>query len=183
MTQRSVTPEAKTGPRSRWSGWAINVSLILFAFICIQWWQTRPMASGKAPDLSGQLLSGMPFELSSLEGKPVLVHFWATWCPVCKMGEGNIAQLAHGHEVITVAMQSGDPTEIGAYLSERDLAFPVLPDPYGEIASAWGVQGVPVNFILDASGTIHSSTVGYTTKPGIEARLWAARHLGAKAQN
>ena len=183
MTNTSTTPEPSPRPRRKLSSWAINISLILAAFICIQWWQTRPMASGKAPALSGPLLSGGQFELSSLKGKPALVHFWATWCPVCKMGEGDIAQLARDYEVITVAMQSGEPGEINAYLAERNLDFPVLSDPYGEFAGTWGVPGVPANFILDASGTIHSSTVGYTTKPGIEARLWAADHLGAEVEH
>ena len=180
MTNTSATPEPNTRPRRKWSGWAINIGLILIVFLVIQWWQTRSMVSGEAPDLAGQLISGKPFELSSLKGQPVLVHFWASWCPVCKMGEGDIAQLTRGHEVITVAMQSGDPIEISAYLAEKGLTFPVLSDPDGEIASAWGVPGVPANFILDASGTIHSTTVGYTTKQGIEARLWAARHMGAE---
>ena len=183
MTNTPANTQPTPGPRRNLSGWAINISLIAAIFIGVQWWQARPMASGEAPELSGQLLSGKQFELAGLKGRPVLVHFWATWCPVCKLGEGDIASLAGDHQVITVAMQSGGRDDIIAYLTERELSFPVLSDPYGELASAWGVPGVPASFILDASGTIHSSTMGYTTKPGIEARLWAARHLGAAVEH
>ena len=48
-------------------------------------------------------------------------------------------------------------------------------------ATAAQAETIQLGILVDASGSIHSSTVGYTTKPGIEARLWAARRLGADA--
>jgi peroxiredoxin len=62
-------------------------------------------------------------------------------------------------------------------MGKAGLNFPVLPDPYGELASAWGVAGVPASFVVDGAGRIRFATVGHTTEAGLRARLWAAETL------
>lgn len=171
----SPNPEPSTGPRRNWSSWAINIALILAFSVAIQWWKARPMASGEAPDLSGQLLNGEQFDLSGLKGKPVLVHFWATWCPVCRMGDQDIDAIAEDFHVVSVAMQSGGSREISSYMGAEGLDFPVVLDEHGHLASDWGVPGVPASFVVDREGQIRSSTLGYTTEIGLRARLWAAQ--------
>jgi peroxiredoxin len=76
--------------------------------------------------------------------------------------------------VLTVALQSGEPVEISAYMQGAGLNFPVIPDPDGAIASRWGVRGVPASFILSGDGQIVSTTVGLSTESGLRLRLWAA---------
>lgn len=168
------TPRPTRGYRS----WLVNILLILAVFIGVQWWQARPLASGPAPALAGTLLDGRPFTLERLraggETEPVLVHFWATWCPVCRLEQGAIDAIARDHPVVTVAMQSGGEREIRAYLGEQGLRFPVLPDPEGVLSSAWGVPAVPASFVVDGTGRIRFATVGHTTEAGLRARLWAA---------
>jgi len=106
------------------------------------------------------------------------VHFWATWCPVCKAEQGSIAAIAHDHpDVISVAMQSGKPEEVAKYLSDQGIAFPVLNDPDGSISAAWGVHAVPASFIIGPDGQIRFVEVGYTTSLGLRLRLWLAGML------
>jgi thiol-disulfide isomerase/thioredoxin len=166
-----------TPPRRPWLRLS-NLLLILAAFAVIHWWRTEPLASGDAPPLKGRLVAGdKVFDLAQLRGRPSLVHFWASWCPVCKLGDEAIDSIARDFPVITVAMQSGDPSDILAHLRKEGLSFPVIPDPYGELASAWGVQGVPATFVLDGNGEIRFATMGYTTEVGLRGRLWAATAL------
>lgn len=170
-------PQPSSGKPAGRRGWILPLLLILAVFIGLQWWRAQPLASGPAPGLAGRLLDGTQLDLAHLRGEPVLVHFWASWCPVCRMGEGGIDAIAEDHAVVTVAMQSGGPGEIGRYLREAGRTFPVLPDPYGELASRWGVQGVPASFVLDGAGRIRFATMGYTTEVGLRGRLWAASQL------
>jgi thiol-disulfide isomerase/thioredoxin len=174
MNTNEAPDQGANGRKGRWR-WAANLLLILAIFMLIHTWRTQPLAEGPAPALSGTSLHGGHLDLARLRGEPVLVHFWATWCPVCKMGNQDIDDLADEVRVITVAMQSGGEREIAAFMQREKLDFPVIPDEYGILASAWGVPAVPATFVVDGDGQIRFSTMGYTTKIGLRSRLWAAR--------
>lgn len=118
-----------------------------------------------------------PVDLDSFLGSPVLVHFWATWCPVCRLSDHSINALAEDFEVVTVAMQSGSAGEVAKHLRQEGLSFPTIADPSAEIASRWGVAGVPTSFVLDGKGYIRFATVGHTTEWGLRGRLLAAEYM------
>jgi peroxiredoxin len=132
------------------------------------------MASGQAPPLQGRGLDGAEIALVAQRGRPVLVHFWASWCPVCRLEQGSINRIARDHAVITVAMQSGSRDEVAAYMTAHGLRFPVVVDPSGDLAARYGVRGVPSSFIVDASGRVRAVETGYTTLLGLSLRLWLA---------
>ena len=158
----------------RWLSWARDVAIALLVVFLFQWWQTKDIVSGIAPPLSGSLLNGQKVSLADYKGKPLLVHFWATWCPVCRTEDGSIDNLADDHQVLTVATNSGAAKEIERYLVQNKLDFPVLLDEDGELGGLWGIKGVPSSFILDSNGNIYSVTVGYTTEIGLRIRMWLA---------
>jgi len=160
---------------SSWRGYVVYLLLLVVFVAGIRAWQQRDMVSGATPALQGITLAGLPYKLSEHSAQPVLVHFWATWCPICRAEQSTIAAIAHDHpNVITVAMQSGKPEEVMLYMREQGLAFPVVNDPDGSIASAWGVHAVPASFIIAPDGQIRFVEVGYTTSIGIRLRLWLA---------
>ncbi|NBC13248.1 MAG: redoxin domain-containing protein [Gammaproteobacteria bacterium] len=173
-SEAPASPAADKPKRRRWRGLLVNLLVVLVIFFGVQWYKSRPLASGSAPPLSAQTVRGAEVSLAGLRGEPVLVHFWATWCPTCKLEEGSIDALSRDYQVVTVAMQSGGEREIAGYLRERDLGFDAVADPYGEIASAWGVRGVPASFVLDGNGDIRFGAVGYTPGIGLRGHLWAA---------
>ena len=158
----------------RWLTWVRDLALVFILVLLFQWWQTSKLPSGSAPVLAGSMLSGETLDLKDLRGKPVLVHFWATWCPICRAEDGSIHDLAQDYRVLTVATNSGDAREITSYMVENNLEFPVLLDESGAMGSSWGVKGVPSSFIVDGAGEIRSVAVGYTTGIGLRLRLWLA---------
>jgi peroxiredoxin len=160
--------------RRTWLSWARNLLLIATLIAAVQWWQTRDLPKGHAPSLSGALLDGRSVDLEDYRGRPVLVHFWATWCPVCRAEQGTIQRLAEDFPILTVATSSGKAPQIRNYLNEQMLDFPVLPDERGELARQWQVGGVPASFVIDPRGNIASTTMGYTTGLGLRLRLWLA---------
>lgn len=160
---------------SGWRRYAINILLLVVVVTCIRAWQQRDMVSGQAPLLQGVTLSGQTYQLPTHPGTPVLVHFWATWCPICRTEQGAIDAIAHDHaQVITVAMQSGRPEEVKRFMHQQGLDFAVLNDPDGSLSHAWGVNAVPASFIITPDGKIRFVEVGYTTGIGIRLRLWLA---------
>lgn len=191
--QTEAKPDLHPARRRRWRGLLVNLLIVVAIFVGVHWYKARPLASGAAPPLEAPLTAIAPpaqdrasgtddarigtepmFDLADWHGQPVLVHFWATWCPVCKLGEAGIDALREDFNVVTIALQSGNAAEINAYLREHDLGFAAIADPYGEIASAWGVQGVPTTFVIGEDGRIAFAGVGYTAGLGLRARLWAA---------
>ncbi len=148
--------------------------MLLVLILGIRAWQQSGTASGPAPALAGELLDGKPVALAAFAGKPVLVHFWATWCPICRAEQGSIDALARDVPVITVAMQSGSRAEVIQFLRKETLSFPVLNDPDGVLAAQWGVRAVPASFIVDGAGQIRFLEIGYTTGVGLRLRLWLA---------
>jgi thiol-disulfide isomerase/thioredoxin len=177
---RNPAPNAHGKKRRQLWSWLLNLVLIAVAFGAVTWWKNRPLVSGPAPPLAGVTLSGHAFDLGIARTEPILVHFWATWCPVCQMMDGTIDAIAKDHRVITVALHSGTAQEIARYMRQAGLAFPVMADPDGQIASRWGVSGAPTTFVVDAAGQIRAATVGDSTGPGLRARLWLAVHGEAR---
>ncbi len=153
--------------------WQLLAAVLIIA--AVGFWQTRDLASGMAPPLAGTDVHGRMLELAQWRGKPVLVHFWATWCPVCRLEQDSIAAIAEDWPVLTVAMQSGDAAEVTAHLREHGLDFPVLVDPDGELSGRFGVRAVPTSFVVAPDGRIRFREVGYTTGWGLRLRLWLAR--------
>jgi thiol-disulfide isomerase/thioredoxin len=152
----------------------IEIVVILAIYLAVKAFMQRDLVNGPVPSLEGTLLGGQSFTLQSYQGKPVLLHFWATWCSICKMEGSSIASISEDYQVITVAMNSGTDMEISAYLEEQGLSFPVVVDENGAMAEHFGVRGVPTSFIIDPKGDIQFTEVGFTTELGLRLRLWLA---------
>lgn len=159
----------------KWRGYVVNALLLVVLVAGIRTWQQRDMVSGVAPALQGVMLNGTPYLLPAHPDHPVLVHFWATWCPICRTEQGSIDAIAHDRsDTITIAMQSGSDVQVASYMREQGIALPVLNDTDGRVSRAWGVHAVPASFIIDTQGRIRYIEVGYTSGWGLRLRLWLA---------
>lgn len=154
----------------------LEIALILLVFFAIKTYMQRNLVEGTAPTLQGNLLNGQPVDLQSYRGKSVLVYFWATWCPMCKLQNSSIDSIQHHYKVITIAMNSGPGSEVKAYIDKHNLSYPVITDEHGSIAKRYGVSGVPTSFVIDANGDIAYTEMGYTTNWGLRFRLWLAEN-------
>lgn len=116
-----------------------------------------------------KLLDGTNYEIP--KNKPILVHFWATWCPVCELESSNIEKLAKDYEVLTIAVQSGTKKEIENYLKKHDLTFKVVNDADGFYSRKFNIKVFPTSFIYDKDKNLTFTEVGYTTTVGLYSRM------------
>ena len=156
--------------------WFTELTLILIIIFAFRFWQQRDVVVGMAPNIDAVMLNGEKFELyqHKNQDRPILVHFWATWCPVCKLEQSNIENISKDHPVITIAMQSGNDDELKHFMKDENLSFNVINDENLIWSRSYHIKGVPVSFILNKDNKIEFIEVGYTTELGLRMRLWWA---------
>jgi thiol-disulfide isomerase/thioredoxin len=172
--------------RSRWRSYVGNVLLFVVVLAGVQFWQTRHVPAGPAPDLSVAVVNPLGEVTTTTlaqwrarhPNQPLALHFWADWCPICRAEQGSISSLSQDWPVLTVAMQSGDASKVAAVMRERELPWNAAVDPRGDIARAYGIQAVPGFVVVDRHGQIRVPSAGYTTEWGMRARLWWVKLSG-----
>lgn len=174
--EKNNSESAAERPRRprRYVRWLVDAGLIVAVYFGVQLYQTRDAPSGPAPPIAGNLLSGQTIGLAGYAGRPLLVHFWATWCAVCRVERGSIEAIARDYSVVAVASQSGTPAEVAGYVREHGMQAPVMVDEDGVLAARYGVRAFPTSFVVDGKGNIRDVEVGYTTEWGLRLRLWWA---------
>jgi cytochrome c biogenesis protein CcmG/thiol:disulfide interchange protein DsbE len=112
----------------------------------------RPAPPFNLPAMGG----GSTVNLQSLRGRPVVLNFWATWCGPCLQEHPVLLQAAaQRRDVQFVGIIFDDkPEQVEKFLRQRGSAYPTLLDEDGSIAIAYGLQGVPETFFIDAQGTV-----------------------------
>lgn len=106
------------------------------------------------------------------DGKALLVHFWATWCPVCKLEASNIQTISENFNVLTIAVNSGEDKAIESYLAVNNLDFKVYNDNSALLASKYNIAVYPTTFIYNKDKKLVFSDVGYTSTWGLWLRMW-----------
>lgn len=120
--------------------------------------QVAPEKSALAPDFSLPQVGGGSAQLSAFRGQPVLLSFWATWCPYCRrqipvLKEAYDRYKAQGLVVLGVDIQE-EEEQVAAAMRELEVSYPVLLDATGQTARLYRVRGIPFNLFIDSQGVI-----------------------------
>ncbi len=119
-------------------------------------------------------LNKVPLELSKIslienkyytidKTKPIMIHFWATWCPICKTEASNIQTISKNFQIISIATQSGNDNEIKKYQKENDVDFMVINDIDGSLSKKFNISVFPTTIIYDKNQKVAFSDVGYSS--------------------
>src|ERR671933_758174 len=174
--------------RGRVALWrAIAVGLVVALFIGVL--ATRnsaaneqansPLLDKPVPDFASTATDGSPFTLSSLQGKWVLVNFFATWCVPCREEQPDLVAFQDAHRA------AGDAQVVGVVYSDSEAVvrdfrathggdWPYVSDPNGRIAIDFGVSGVPESFLVSPDGVVVSKIVGGVRRAALEQLLTEA---------
>jgi len=106
--------------------------------------------------------------------KAVLVHFWGTWCPICKLEASNIDAISKDYEVITIAVDSKSNDNIRKYIKDNNVNYKVHNDTQSELAKTYNISVYPTSFIYDKNAKLVFTEVGYTSTFGLKLRMWWA---------
>jgi cytochrome c biogenesis protein CcmG/thiol:disulfide interchange protein DsbE len=109
--------------------------------------------------------TGKTLSSSDLRGKVLFVHFWASWCEVCKEEMPTVNALAadmtsdSDFRMITILYRD-TPQNGAAYMKAMGYNFPVYTDAGGIDAKYFGVTGVPETYIVDKKGILRGKFIG-----------------------
>ncbi|MGD8485343.1 MAG: TlpA disulfide reductase family protein [Chloroflexota bacterium] len=130
-----------------------------------------------APDFTLTSLEGEVVSLSDYAGRPVLLNFWASWCPPCReefpvFAEARAAYAADGFEILGVT-RNDQPDASRRFVADSGAEWVMLPDPDDAVWQAYGPVGLPTSYFIDAEGVVQRVHIG----PVDEEQL--ADHLAA----
>ena len=143
-----------------------------------------PVSEGMvAPDFELVSLDGERVALSDFAGRPVMINFWASWCPPCRdefpvLAEARAEHLDAGFEILGVTRNDGEEYS-RRFVEDSGAAWPMLPDTDSVAWRAYGAIGLPTSYFVDAEGIVQRFHIGPLNYDQLANHL-AAIGLGAQ---
>lgn len=142
-----------------------------------------PLVSRPAPALEGLIVAGEGAEsgdrvsLESLRGRPVILDFWASWCPPCRASIPMLSRLAAAHRdagLVTLGVNvEANQTRRHVQAAHRALGagFPTLHDEHYQMQAAYGVSSLPTLVLIDRRGVVRRVEIGVPSESDLDAQI------------
>jgi cytochrome c biogenesis protein CcmG/thiol:disulfide interchange protein DsbE len=128
-----------------------------------------------APDFRLPLLQAGEAALTEYRGRPVIINFWASWCPPCREEAAYLEatwRKYEGRGVVFIGVDWVDTEkEALAYIDEFDITYLNGPDIGTRIAQAYNIQGVPETFFVAKNGELRGVHIGPLQSPQLDEKI------------
>jgi cytochrome c biogenesis protein CcmG, thiol:disulfide interchange protein DsbE len=125
--------------------------------------QLPPSSGSPAKEFDLPVLGGSQQSLSDLQGTPVVLNFWATWCPPCKEEMPLLERYAQeysGEFVLLGIDYAEEEAVVQRFVDEMGITFPILLDEDGAVSDLYFVRNYPTTFFIDAEGIVRAQHLG-----------------------
>jgi cytochrome c biogenesis protein CcmG/thiol:disulfide interchange protein DsbE len=176
--------ESSAGPNRRWGTAAVWVGVLglmaLLGFGLIRRQQGPVGVGARMPEFTLTTFDGETIASRDLQGKVLLVNFWASWCKPCEQEAAELEQayqMVKDDGVVFLGVDYVDTErEARAYLARFGITYPNGPDLRTRISQAFRIRGVPESYVVASDGTIVSVKIGpYLSLQEIIDAIEAAR--------
>ncbi|MFQ5867738.1 MAG: TlpA disulfide reductase family protein [bacterium] len=128
---------------------------------------------GNAPDFTLSKLDGNSLTLSDFKGKVIILNFWATWCPPCRMEIPDFVELYEKYKdegllIIGVNLDGGDSRSVKQFLEKYKINYPIVLGNVKVTEDYGGIRAIPTTFVIDRNGNIREKYVGYRPRATFE---------------
>ncbi len=126
----------------------------------------QPMREGStAPSFSVHTLRGEEVDLASLRGRVVLVNFWATWCPPCRLEIPGFQSVYEdykdrGFTVVGLSTDQGGESDVRAFIQQHGISYPIAMAPRAVMREYGGIDLLPQSFLIDRKGKVRKMVTG-----------------------
>lgn len=118
----------------------------------------------RAPEFSLPDMDGNTFRLSDYRGKPLIINFWATWCPPCRAEMPSMQRAwekLQQEDILMLAINVGeDEDTIFQFTANYPVDFPLLLDLDSTVTGDWPVKGLPTTYVVDPEGNLVYKAIG-----------------------
>ena len=124
-----------------------------------------PMTGFLAPDFQLPFVDGGEMQLSALRGQPLVINFWATWCPPCRAEMPALERVQQQYAsdgLIVLGVDQGETAEVVTRFARGTVktTFPLVLDGQLQVGTLYGVRALPTTFFVDREGRIRSIKIG-----------------------
>lgn len=162
---------------------SVALTALIFFNSSAQEWKTK--IGQNVPSFEIEKKDGQKITSESLKGKVVLINFFATWCPPCRMELPKVQEhiwdnfsIRDDFEVIVLAREEGWD-KIDPFVKEYGYTFPFYPDLNRKVYSLFAENTIPRNVIIDRDGKIIYQSIGYSEEEFAKLFQVIADQLGA----
>lgn len=181
MTSTRTKPnKGRTPTRAFLVGLGVVAAVALVAVLAVtalggETSTSAPTDRSPAPDVAFQTFEGETLTLSDFEGKPLVLNFFASWCPSCvaEMPDIESVHAKLGDDEVTflgLAMQD-DPASAQALRAQTGITYQTAQDPAGLLYQAFGGFAMPTTIFIDAAGNIVEMHTGVLFADDLEEKV------------
>lgn len=136
---------------------------------------TNSASRDQAPDFSLKNLDGSTLTLSDYRGqKPVILDFFATWCPNCQRDMPRLSRWYDKYkdqvEVIGIDLRE-NKGKVQKFIDSRNISFPIVLDPNGRVANSYGIRYTNTHFLIDIDGNIVQEIPGDISEAQVKSLI------------